>query len=386
MKFDYSEEQRLVADSVRRFVAQDYGFEARKSIVASKEGWSRDVWAKLAEIGLLGLPFPAEQGGFGGRAVDLMSVMEAMGDALVVEPYLSTVALAGRLVARGASDALRQETIPAIVEGRMALAFAHTEEGARYDLAHVATRATREGGGYRIDGDKRVVLHAPCADRLIVSARTSGGVADARGVSLFIVDVKSRGVSMAPYRTLDELRAADVRFDSVVVPGEARIGAEGGGLALVEEAADYATALLCAEAVGAMKSACDATLDYLKTRRQFGLPIGAFQALQHRMVDMVIEYEQARSMASLACARVDTESDPRERARIVSAAKVKIADACRHISQESVQLHGGMGMSEELKVSHTFRRLTMIAGQLGDADHHLERFARNSPGGEGHAR
>ncbi|HUJ00111.1 MAG TPA: acyl-CoA dehydrogenase [Usitatibacter sp.] len=378
MKFDYSEEQRLVADSVRRFVAQDYGFEARKAIVASKEGWSREVWAKLAEIGLLGLPFPTELGGFGGRAVDLMSVMEAMGDALVVEPYLSTVGLAGRLVARGAADALREGLVAAIVEGRMVMAFAHTEDGARYDLAHVATRATRQGGGYRIDGAKRVVLHAPCADRLVVSARTSGDVGDERGASLFLVDAASRGVSLAAYRTLDGMRAADVRFDAVVVPAEARIGEEGAGLALVEEAADYATALLCAEAVGAMKSACDATLDYLKTRKQFGLPIGAFQALQHRMVDMVIEHEQARSMASLACARVDTGNDPRERARIVSAAKIKIADACRRISQESVQLHGGMGMTEELKVSHTFRRLTIIARQLGDADHHLERFARNA--------
>jgi len=378
MKFDYSEEQQLVADSVRRFVAQDYGFETRRKIVASPEGWSRAVWAKLAEIGLLGLPFPAEQGGFGGRAVDLMSVMEAMGDALLVEPYLSSVGLAGRLVARTGSDAQRAETIPAVVEGRQVLAFAHTEDGARYDLAHVATRAERSGNGHVIDGTKRVVLHAPCADRLVVSARTSGGDTDAQGISLFLVDAKAAGISMTPYRTLDELRAADVTFKSVHVPDSALLGAAGEALPAIEEAADYATALLCAEAVGALKFACDTTLEYLKTRRQFGMPIGAFQALQHRMVDMVISYEQARSMASLACARVDTEPDARERKRIVSAAKIKIADACRHVSQESVQLHGGMGMSEELKVSHTFRRLTMIARQLGDADHHLERFARNS--------
>ena len=378
MKFDYSEEQQLVADSVRCFVAQDYGFEARRRIVASPEGWSRDVWAKLAEIGLLGLPFPAELGGFGGRAVDMMSVMEAMGDALVVEPYLSTVALAGRLIARAGDEAQRAATIPAIVEGRQVLAFAHTEEGARYDLAHVATRAKRSASGYVIDGVKRVVLHAPCADRLVVSARTSGGDADGDGISLFLVDAKAPGVSLAPYRTLDELRAADVTLAKVAVTADALLGPEGAALAVIEEAADYATALLCAEAVGALKFACDTTLEYLKTRRQFGVPIGAFQALQHRMVDMVVSYEQARSMASLACARVDTESDARERKRVVSAAKIKIADACRHVSQESVQLHGGMGMSEELKVSHTFRRLTMIARQLGDADHHLERFARNS--------
>ena len=378
MNFDYSEEQRLVADSVRRFVAQDYGFEARGKILASDEGWSREVWAKLAQIGLLGLPFASELGGFGGRAVDLMSVMEAMGDALVVEPYLSTVALAGRLVARGADAARKEEVVGAIVEGRLVMAFAHGEDGARYDLAHVATRAAKKDGAYVIDGVKRGVVHAPCADRLVVSARTSGGVRDAEGLSLFLVDAHAPGVSMAGCRTLDGMRAADVTLRSVTVPADARIGSEAGALPLVEEAADYATALLCAEAVGALKSACDATLEYLKTRRQFGVPIGSFQALQHRMVDMVIAAEQARSMASLACARVDTEADPRERGRIVSAAKIKIGDACRHVSQEAVQLHGGMGMSEELKVSHTFRRLTMIARELGDVDHHLERFARNS--------
>src|SRR6185312_11066960 len=202
MKFDYSEEQQLVADSVRRFVAQDYAFEARRAIVASPEGWSRAVWGKLAGIGLLGLPLPAEQGGFGGRAVDLMSVMEAMGDALVVEPYLATVGLAGRLVSRLGTDAQRAAAVPAIVEGRQVLAFAHTEDGGRYDLAHVATRAKRSGAGYVIDGVKRVVLHAPCADRLVVAARTSGGDADSEGVSLFVVDAKAPGVSMTPYRTL----------------------------------------------------------------------------------------------------------------------------------------------------------------------------------------
>ena len=369
MKFDYSEEQQLVADSVRRFAAQDYAFEARKKIVASKEGWSRGVWAKLAEIGLIGLPFPAEHGGFGGRAVDLLSVMEAFGDALLVEPYVSTVALAGRLVARAGTEAQKSQILPAVAEGKVVLAFAHVEDGARYDLGHVKALAKKSGGEYAISGRKRVVLHAPCADKLVVSAR------DGNAVGLFLVDARASGVAVTPYVTLDEMRAADVEFRDAKA---ARLGEGGDAMPAIEEAADYATALLCAEAVGAMKYANDATLEYLKTRQQFGMPIGAFQALQHRMVDMVIDYEQARSMASLACARVDTESDAAERARIVSAAKIKIADAARHISQESVQLHGGMGMSEELKVSHTFRRLTMIARELGDADHHLERFARCS--------
>ncbi len=377
MKFDYSEEQQLLADTVKRFVANDYAFEARKKIVASPQGSSDAVWKSLGDIGLLGLPFSSDYGGFGGGAVDLMSVMEAMGDALLVEPYLSTVGLGAQFVARGGSEAQKNDIIPAVVEGRMKMAFAQTEEGARYNLAHVATRAKKGAKGYTIDGVKRVVVHAPLADRLVVSARTSGGDTDADGISLFVIDPKAPGVMMKSYRTLDELRAADIVFKGVVVSSDALIGEEGRALPMIEEVTDYATALVCAEAVGALRYANDATLEYIKARKQFGVPIGSFQALQHRMVDMVISFEQALSMASLACARVDSERDLAERKRIVSAAKIKIADACRHVSQESIQLHGGMGMSEELKVSHTFRRLTMIAQQFGDADHHLERFARS---------
>jgi alkylation response protein AidB-like acyl-CoA dehydrogenase len=375
MHFDYNEEQQLLADSVRRFIAQDYSFEARKKIVASAEGWSREVWDTIAGIGLTGLPFSADYGGFGGSAVDMFSLMEAMGDGMVVEPYLSTVGLGAQFVARGGSQEQKQRVLTAVVEGKLKMAFAQSEEGARFNLAHVATRAKKSGAGYAIDGVKRVVVHGPMADLLVVSARTSGGDSDKAGLSLFLVDPKSPGVSMKACRTLDELRAADVTFKGVTVGADALVGKEGEALALIEEVTDFATALVCAEAVGAMKYANDATLEYIKTRKQFGVAIGAFQALQHRMVDMVISYEQAKSMASLACARVDTEKDPAERKRIVSAAKIKVADACRHISQESVQLHGGMGMSEELKVSHTFRRLTIIAQQFGDADHHLERFA-----------
>jgi alkylation response protein AidB-like acyl-CoA dehydrogenase len=262
-----------------------------------------------------------------------------------------------------------------VIEGRLKVAFAHTEPGARYDLAHVGSSAKKAGSIWLLDGEKRVVLGAPLAGKLIVSARTSGKAGEANGISLFLVDRAAAGVSLRPYATLDEARAADVTLKGVEVGADALVGREGAAFALIEEVVDFATALVCAEAVGAMKQANDATLEYLKTRKQFGVPIGTFQALQHRMVDMVIAAEQARSMAYLACAKVDGEKDARERARLVSAAKVKIADACRHVSQESIQLHGGMGMTEELKVSHTFRRLTMIAQQFGDADHHLARFA-----------
>jgi len=374
MNFDLSEEQQLLADSLKRYLANEYGLDARAKIVDSESGWSEKVWGAFAEMGLLGVPFAEEHGGFGGSAVDVMLVMEALGESLVVEPYWVNVGLAGRLVARGGSEAQQKRVLPALIQGKQRLAFAHTERTARYDLAHVGTRAKRAGGGYTLEGEKRAVLHGGSADTLIVSARTGGGDADPAGISLFLVERGAPGVTLKEYRTIDELRAADVWLSGVAVPGDARLGEEGRALPLIDDAADYATALLCAEAVGAIRFANEATLEYLKTRRQFGVPIGSFQALQHRMVDMVISYEQARSMACLACVKVDS-APPDERRHAVSAAKIKVADACRHVSQEAVQLHGGMGMTDELKVSHTFRRLTLIAQQFGDADHHLARFA-----------
>ncbi|HXN15157.1 MAG TPA: acyl-CoA dehydrogenase, partial [Usitatibacter sp.] len=310
MNFDLNEEQRLLADSIQRFIAQEYDFERRGRIVASAEGYSEEIWATLAGLGLLALPIPSEFDGFGGGAADLMSVMEAIGEALVVEPYLATVGLGAQFIARAGSEAQKKELLPAVAAGKLKLAFAQTEEHARYDLARVAARATREGASYVLEGEKRVVLHAPCADRLVVSARTSGGGAERHGISLFLVDAKAPGISMGGYRTLDEWRAADVLFRGVRVPVEALIGKEGEGLESIEAVVDFATALICAEAVGAIRCANAATLEYLKTRRQFGVPIGSFQALQHRMVDMVISYEQAKSMAYVACGAVDSERDP----------------------------------------------------------------------------
>jgi alkylation response protein AidB-like acyl-CoA dehydrogenase len=364
MNFDYNEEQQLLADSVRRFIQKDYDFEARRKIVAAAEGYSEQVWRTLAEMGLTGIPFSPDYGGFGGGAIDLLSVMEAFGEGLVVEPFLATVGLGGQLVARAGSDAQKKAILPAVVEGKLKLAFAHTEKGARYNLARVSASAKKAGSGWEISGEKLVVLGADAADKLVVSANTD------KGLSLFLIDQESAKIK--PYVTLDEQRAGDVILSKA--KGEL-LGAEGGALPAIEAVVDFATALVCAEAVGAMKFACDTTLEYLKTRKQFGVPIGAFQALQHRMVDMYIAHEQARSMACLACSKIDSATDAKDRARAVSAAKIKISDNARLISQESVQLHGGMGMTEELKVSHTFRRLTMIAQQFGDADHHLARFA-----------
>jgi len=348
MNFDYNEEQQLLADSVRRYLAKSYDFEARKKIVAGK-GWSPEAWAQFAEMGLMGLPVSAEHGGFGGGAVDLMGVMEAFGEALVVEPYLPLV-LAVRLLKHS-------ELLSGVVEGKTKLALAHNEKGARFSLDAVKTRASKQGAGWMLDGEKAAVIGAPVADHLVVSAR------DDSGIALFLVDIGK--VSLQAYRTMDERLAADV-----VLRGTEARRIEGTRKAL-EEAIDFGTALVCAEAVGAMKFACDTTLEYLKTRKQFGVPIGTFQALQHRMVEMFISLEQARSMACLAASRADAGGDP----RAVSGAKIKIADAARHVSQEAVQLHGGMGMTEELKVSHAFRRLTVLAREFGDADHHLARFA-----------
>ena len=375
MNFDRTEEARQLAASIARFVERDYDFETRRKIVASAEGVGREAWKTMAELGLLGICVPVDHGGFGGGAVDAMPVMEAIGEALIVEPYLATVGLSAQLIARGGTQAQKERILPPVVAGDLTLALAQTETDARYDLAQVATRATRRDGGYLLEGGKRVVLHGEHAETIVVSARTAGNVGDDQGISLFLVDRKASGVSVHGYRTLDGMRAADIAFDGVRLGDDAIVGDVGDALPLIEAVTDFATALVCAEAVGAIRYANDATLEYLKTRHQFGVPIGSFQALQHRMVDLFIEYEQVQSMASLACASVDQTTDAAARKRTVSAAKARIADACRRVSQESVQLHGGMGMTDELKVSHTFRRLTMIAQQFGDAEHHLQRFA-----------
>ena len=328
MNFDYSEEQQLLADSVRRFLQDKYQFETRKRIIAGA-GWSEEVWVKLAEMGITGLPLSPDYGGFGGGAVDLMSVMEAFGEALVVEPVLPTL-IAARLVGRAGSDAQKKAILPAVAEGSLRLAYA--------------------------ESPRANVVGAPVAQKLVVA---SGG-------DLYIADAAD--VRMRPYRTIDNMLASEVVVERKELLAK-------GAQAAIDEAMDFAAALACAEAVGAMKFACDTTLEYLKTRKQFGVPIGTFQALQHRIVDMFISHEQAKSMACLACSKVDSAASAAERARAVSAAKIRVADAARHVSQESVQLHGGMGMSEELKVSHSFRRLTVLARAFGDADYHLERFA-----------
>ncbi len=379
MNFQYTEEQQLMADSVARLADEHYDFETRKRIVSSEPGYSREVWARLAELGLLALSLPAEHGGFDGGALDLVATMETIGGALMVEPFVPTVALGARLIARAGSSAQRARYLPAVADGSLMLALAHDEVQARYDLEQVVTRAEPSGSGWRLTGHKSMVIGAPLASHLIVSARTAGRPGDAHGVSLFMVPADGPGLRMRVLRTQDNHRAADLELQAVQVGPDALIGPAGGALEGLAEAIDFATALSCAEAVGAMKSANAATLEYLKTRRQFGVPIGSFQALQHRLVDMHISAEQARSITLLACSRIDLaargEITPAERSRITAAAKLKVCDASRHVGQEAIQLHGGMGMTQEMKVAHTFKRLTMLGQQFGDADHQLARYA-----------
>lgn len=370
MNFELTDEQQQLADSVRKYLANAYDFDKRKAIINSPSGVGDKVWATFAELGLTAMTLPEADGGFGGGAVDLMAVMQACGEALVVEPLLDNIGLAGRLLARAGNDAQRRAWLPGLADGSVQLAFACVEPGHRYELAPQSTTVTSIADGWLLNGQKCVVIGAPTAMRLIVSAHNGNGA------SLFLVDPMAAGVTLKAYRTVDGMRAADVSFSHVKLGADALLGTAGEALPLIEEAVDFATALLCADAVGAMQSACDATLDYLKTRKQFGVPIGSFQALQHRMVDLVIATEEARSMAILAAAKVDDASlSASERARAISSAKVKIAEAATRVREEAVQLHGGMGMTEELKVSHTFRRLTMAAQRFGDADHHLERYA-----------
>lgn len=369
MNFELNDEQRQLADSVARYLADRYDFDARKKIIHSESGLNNAVWGQLAEMGLLSIPFSEAAGGFGGGAIDLMSAMQSAGAALLIEPLLPNV-VAGRLVDRLGNAVQIAAYLSPLMEGTSRLAFALGEDGSRYQLDSVASRAKRTGSGWTLRGLKRVVYGAPNAQHMVVSART-----DAAGISLFVVPADAPGVHMSAYRTMDNQRAADVQLEDVELAADALLGAEGGALAAMEEAMDFGTALLCAEGVGAMQYACDTTLEYLKTRKQFGVAIGTFQVLQHRMVDMVIATEQARSLSYLACSKVDGGSDARERSRVVSAAKIKAADSARLVSQEAVQMHGGIGMTDELKVSHTFRRLTMLAQQWGDADYHLDRFA-----------
>jgi len=369
MDFNFNAEQLQFADALKRWIARDYSFETRRAIVHSASGVSPKAWATLTELGMTALPVPEAQGGFSGTALDMFVVMRELGRGLVAEPYFATVFGAEFLRLGGAHAGLLER----VASGELTLACALGERQARHDMRDILTRAVPDGDGYLLHGEKKVVLHGAQAGMLVVSARTRGDGRGEDGISLFVVPADAPGLRITGYRTLDGLRAADLDFDKVRVDASAVIGTPGAGWPILDAALDYGAGLLCAEALGAMEALFDATLDYLKTRQQFGAPIGKFQALQHRMADMVIHLEQARSMALLAAVKLGS-GDAGERRRAVSAAKYRINMAARFIGQQAVQLHGGMGVTDELPAAHYFKRLASIELTLGDADHHLARF------------
>ncbi len=374
MDFDLNEEQRLLADNVARLMKDRYGFESRKAYRAAPLGFSEELWRQYAELGLLGVPFAEEDGGFGGGAVETMLIMEAFGRALVLEPYLAAIVLAGGLVRRGASAEQRAALIPRFASGDLRLAFAHSERQSGWDLFDVAVSARKDGAGYALNGEKGLVLHGDSAHKLIVSARSAGGRRDRGGVGLFLVDASAPGLARRGYATQDGQRAAEITFADVRVEAHDVIGDPEGAAPTIERVVDEAIAALCAEAVGAMSEALEITVDYLKTRKQFGVPIGSFQALQHRAADMVVAVEQARSMMMLATMTAG-DDDAGSRARAISAAKAQIGRSARFVGQQATQLHGGIAMTYEYKLGHLFKRLTMIDVTFGDMDAHLRRLS-----------
>jgi pimeloyl-CoA dehydrogenase small subunit len=372
MDFDLSEEQRLLKESVDGLLTDAYDFDQRKKYMKEKGGWSKAIWSKLAEQGLLGLPFAEDDGGFGAGAVETMIVMEALGKALVLEPYLSTVVMAGGLLRHGGSAEQKAAHIPGIIDGSKTFAFAQLEKNSRYDLNDLVTTAKKKGDGYVIDGEKFVVINGEKADTLVVTARTKGGQRDRNGIGVFLLPASAKGIARKGYPTQDGLHAADITFTGVEVGSEAAIGDPENALPLIERVVDDARTAICAEAVGAMDESLKTTIEYLKTRKQFGVSIGSFQTLQHRAADMFVAVEQARSMSMFATMAADFE-DPKDRATAVAAAKVQIGKSLKFVGQQSIQLHGGIGMTQEAKIGHYFKRLTMIENTFGDTDYHLRR-------------
>src|SRR5437764_1903023 len=376
MDFDLSEEQRLLKESVDGLLREDCYFEGRKKYMADNGGWSWAIWSKLAAQGLLGLPFAEDDGGFGAGAVETMIVMEALGRALVLEPYLPTVVIAGGLLRHGGSAEQKAAHIPAIIDGSKSFAFAQLEKNSRYDLNDVVTSAKKKGAGWVLDGEKFVVINGENADTLLVTARTKGGQRDKNGIGVFAVAANAKGVARKGYPTQDGLHAADITFTGVEVGSEAAIGDPENALPLIERVVDEARTAMCAEAVGAMDESLKTTVEYLKTRKQFGVPIGSFQTLQHRAADMFVAVEQARSLSMFAT-MASAFDDAKERATAVAAAKVQIGKSAKFVGQQAIQLHGGIGMNQEAKIGHYFKRLTMIENTFGDTDYHLCRVTES---------
>jgi alkylation response protein AidB-like acyl-CoA dehydrogenase len=374
MNFDFSDEQQQLHETVNRYLTEQYTFEKFRAINASPLGWDKAAWAGLAELGVLALNVPAAQGGLGFGPLETLSVMGACGRSLLLEPFLSSAVIATALLRAFVDDAAAAELLTRMAGGGAIAVLAHYEPDSRFETQWLNTHAQKSGDNYRLDGHKAVVMHAGAADTLLISARISGEPQDAKGVSLFRVPRDAKGLSLEQYPTIDGQRAADIYLNAVQVPASSRLGQEGGAFPAIDAALDIGLAALCAEAVGVMQALVDATVAYVQSRQQFGVAIGRFQALQHRIADMLIHLEQARSMSYLAALRC-SDGNVDDRRRALSAAKVLIGQSCRFVAQQAVQLHGGMGMTDELIVSHWFKRLTAAELMFGDSDTHLQRYA-----------
>ena len=376
MDFSYSDEQQMLQDSVQKFVMSQYDFDTRRKYLESEKGFSDEAWNLFAELGWLTVPFKEEDGGFGGSAVDLMVVMEEFGKGMVVEPFIPTGVISGGLITDLGSAEQKEALIGAIMEGSLQLATAYAEADSRYNLAAVGTTATKSGDEYVLNGTKIQVLNGPAADKLLVVARTSGGQFDRDGISVFIVDATATGISKREYTNVDGHRAAEIHLKDVKVAASVLLGAEGAALPALEAAIDRATLAVGAEAVGAMDSLLKKTVEYAKTRKQFGVAIGTFQALQHRMSEMFIECQLARSIVIMAAMKLDSSATVQEKAKAVSAAKSRVGRAIRKVGQEAVQIHGGIAVTDELDVGHYFKRVTTIEHLFGNTDFHTLRYAR----------
>ena len=373
MNFDLSEEQKMLRDAAQKFLRAEYRFDARNKIVASEAGMSREHWRRFGEFGWLGLGLPEAHGGFGG-VVELIQIAEAMGAALVVEPYLASTVLGAQALTRAGSAAQQAAWLPGLASGQRILTLAHGEADARHELGYVSTRAMAKDGGWLLSGRKSGVLGAPWADGFVVVARTSGATDERQGISLFLVSAKTPGVQVAGYRSYDGSRAGDLILEQVVLGADALLGTEGEGLGLLEHLVDLGIVAACADALGAMGALLRKTGEYVSTRKQFDVPIASFQVIQHRLVDMFAAVEASRSLVLMAALHAD-HADAATRSRAVSAAKSAIGERARYVAQQAVQLHGGVGMTDELDIGHYFRRLTLFCNLLGSTDHHLQRFA-----------
>ena len=373
MDLSLSDEQKQLQDAAERFVRDKYAFDSRRKIAATEKGWTAENWAQMAELGWLGVPLTEAEGGYGGP-IETMILMEQFGKGLVLEPFLPTAVIGGGLLARAGSDAQKEALLAPMIEGKKQFAFAWLERQSRYNLADVSLKAEKSGAGYVLSGHKGVVYNAASADQIFVLARTAGGAREEKGLTLFVVDGKAKGLSRRDYPTQDALRASELTFDKVAVGADAVLGSVDGAFPIVEEAVDRAIVALCAEAVGCMDASNAATLEYIKTRKQFGVPIGKFQVLQHRMVDCFTNAQEARSMTLMASLKID-DKDPIVRRKAASGAKVQIGKSGKFCGQSAVQMHGGMGVTDELSVSHYFKRLTMIDLMFGNQQHHLTRYS-----------